>query len=58
MSEESKDGFAEILASEVVMVKCNGCGCDAPINKVYLPYVTSGIQSCRGCRSQGNLSES
>lgn len=54
MSDQS-DQFDQIMASEVVLVRCNGCGCDAPVNKVYLPYVTDGIQSCRKCRndSQG-----
>ena len=52
MTAKNTDDFAEILGSQVVMVQCKGCGCDAPINKVYLPYVTDGIQSCRNCRNQ------
>lgn len=42
--------FAEILQSEVVIVRCRGCGSDQPVNKVYLPYLPDGIESCRNCR--------
>jgi hypothetical protein len=44
------DGFAEILQSEIAMVKCHGCNTDQPVNKVYLPYLTDGIKQCRNCR--------
>jgi hypothetical protein len=44
------DGFAEVLQSEVAMVKCRGCSTDQPVNKVYLPYLADGINSCRKCR--------
>lgn len=49
-SEEQQDGFNEILQSEVVFVRCHGCDTDQPVNKVYLPYLTGGISSCRNCR--------
>lgn len=44
------DGFAEVLQSEIAMVKCRGCNTDQPVNKVYLPYLADGISSCRNCR--------
>lgn len=44
------DGFAEILRSEIAMVKCRKCNTDQPVNKVYLPYLSDGISSCRKCR--------
>jgi hypothetical protein len=44
------EGFAEILQSEIAMVKCHGCNTDQPVNKVYLPYLTDGIERCRNCR--------
>jgi hypothetical protein len=46
----STEGFAEVLRSEVTMVKCRGCKTDQPVNKVYLPYLADGINSCRNCR--------
>lgn len=49
---EKQEGsiFAEVLQSEVTIVKCRNCGTDQPVNKVYLPYLTDGINSCRNCR--------
>jgi uncharacterized Zn-finger protein len=44
------EGFAEILQSEIAMVKCHGCNTDQPVNKVYLPYLTDGIERCPNCR--------
>jgi hypothetical protein len=44
------DGFAEVLQSEIAMVRCNGCKTDQPVNKVYLPYLADGINECRNCR--------
>jgi hypothetical protein len=32
------------------MAFCHGCGCDRPVNAVYLPYLVDGIKSCRFCR--------
>lgn len=54
MNEKQEGGiFAEILQSETAIVRCNNCGTDQPVNKVYLPYLTDGISSCRNCRGAG-----
>jgi translation initiation factor 2 beta subunit (eIF-2beta)/eIF-5 len=53
MSNESDSPFQEILSSEVVMMVCKSCGSEAPVNKVYLPYIKeTGINKCRHCRNQ------
>jgi peptide methionine sulfoxide reductase MsrB len=53
MDNDSEAGFLEpVLQSEVVMVMCNGCGTEQPVNVVYAPYVTNGISSCRACREK------
>jgi hypothetical protein len=51
MNEKQEDGFfTEILQSETAIVRCRNCNTDQPVNKVYLPYLTDGISSCRNCR--------
>lgn len=53
LESDSQDAFAEILKSEVAIVRCNGCGSDQPVNVAYLPYLRDGISSCRMCRNPG-----
>lgn len=45
-----KNFFEEVLNSEVVMVRCHGCGEDRPVNNAYVKYLANGIKSCRQCR--------
>lgn len=44
--------FEEVLSSEVVMVRCHGCGENRPVNSVYAKYLVNGIKSCRECREE------
>lgn len=46
-------GFLQpVLQSAVVNVWCHGCQTEQPMNAIYAPYVTDGIQSCRFCRDK------
>ena len=53
MNEEGAGSkFGEILHSEVAPIECKRCGSQTLVNKVYLPYLDGGLESCRQCRSK------
>ena len=51
--EDTGIKFGEILHSEVVPIECKRCGFQTIVNKVYLPYLDGGLESCKECRSKG-----
>lgn len=52
----SDGSFEAIEQSEVVTVRCRGCGTDQPINKVFERFVGGSISSCRHCREAAAVS--
>ena len=50
--EDAGSKFGEILHSEVAPIECKRCGSKTIVNKVYLPYLDGGLESCKQCRSK------
>lgn len=49
--ENEEKMFAEILQSEVIIVRCANCGSEQVMNKVYEPYVKE-LTNCKECRTK------
>lgn len=54
---ESPEGIKElekfVMSSEVMLVHCEGCGCDRMMNSAYGRYVNK-IKECRFCREDSS----
>jgi len=50
MNEQAESFFQEILRSETINVRCNGCGTDQIMNAAYVKYVQDGLRTCGNCR--------
>jgi len=51
MSKEQEKFFEEVIGSQVIEVRCNGCGSEQIMNSAYAKYVTNGLLKCSKCRS-------
>jgi ribosomal protein S27E len=47
---QGEASFEEILHSEIVSIRCGGCGADTIMNSAYRQYVSGPLLSCRNCR--------
>jgi ribosomal protein S27AE len=51
------DFFVQVMASDVVEVRCERCGSQTIMNKQYARYVTNGtIKDCGKCRNMPSFS--
>lgn len=52
-SSQSQDFFSQVMASDVVEVRCRRCGSETIMNKQYAKYVKDGtIKDCGKCRNR------
>jgi ribosomal protein S27E len=49
---EEQDIFQEILQSQVMNIRCKGCGSEQVMNMKYAVYVKDGLTNCKECRSK------